>query len=129
MYGKIVPRAAVNDIMAKSMGMKESVPGEGDLASKSYDMKDSSKTAKTKSMIVKVQVCLNPFPGSDHMFIYNQTRNFQGSVAASTFRGKLLDSLIRRKGILGQKAYFIGYVENQGELTLRIDKMLPAQPW
>jgi hypothetical protein len=37
-------------------------------------------------------------------------------------------SLIKGKGSQ-VAAYFLGYVEKEGELTLMADKMLPAQDW
>jgi hypothetical protein len=132
-YESLIPTSAVAEMISRAWGMKEggTMTAE-DFESRTFDSSESTaKAAKDANMIVKIQVPLFVAPGQKaEMLLYNKSRTFQAHCDGGKGAGKELAELIRRKGIQGAKGYFIAFAEKKkGELTVMVDKMLPAQPW
>lgn len=132
MDSMIIPMSVISEAAAQAAGMREGTDAlsRESIEAKSVKMSEArAKYAKDKNMIVKVQVPLNPMPNHSDLLIYNKTRSFQCVADGTTPVGRRLDGIIRSRGIAGQKGYFLAYMEQEGELTLIVDKMLPTQPW
>ncbi|KAL4527494.1 hypothetical protein Ndes2437A_g02655 [Nannochloris sp. 'desiccata'] len=128
----MIPTSAVAEMISRAWGIKDggTMTAE-ELESRSIDIsKSRAKAAKDENMVVKVQVPVTLLPGQrNEMLLYNKSRSFSAHCDGGVGAGRELAALIKAKGIQGAKGYFLGYVEKEGELTLIVDKMLPAQPW
>jgi ankyrin repeat protein len=96
----------------------------------SSDPVSRTKAPKDASMVIKVQIPRFLMAGEKiELLLYNKSRSFQAHCDGGVGSGRVVYNLIKNKGIQQAKAYFLAYMEKEGELTLMIDKMLPAQPW
>jgi len=95
------------------------------------DRESKVKARKDASMVIKIQIPRIIIPGEKayEMLLYNKSRSFQAHCDGGEGTGRDVYNLIKDRGIQSAKGYFLGYMEKEGELTLMIDKMLPAQPW
>ena len=101
-----------------------------ELEKKSYKGTDINAAIKEGNMVIKVQVPIRLLPGQpNQIMMYNKTRSFQAYCDGNVGTGRELSILIKTRGLQGAKGYFLGFIEREGELTLLIDRMLPAQPW
>ena len=128
----ITPMSVISEAAACAAGMRESTDplSVDSIRAKSVKMTEArAKYAKDKNIIVKIQVPLDPRPDYCDLLIYNKTRSFQCVASGTTPEGRRLDSIIRSRGIAGQKGYFLAYMEKEAELTVIVDKLLPTQPW
>jgi tetratricopeptide (TPR) repeat protein len=128
----MIPSTAVGEMISRAWGLKDGgTMTAAELDAQSIDVSQSTaKAAKEANMVIKVQVPVRLAPGQkNEMLLYNKSRSFQAHCDGGKGAGRELANLIKSKGIQGAKGYFIGYVEKEGDLTVLIDKMLPAQPW
>jgi tetratricopeptide (TPR) repeat protein len=83
-----------------------------------------------KNLVFKVQVPINlPFGYPNYLKLSNKSKSFEVVCDGDVGTGKELAAVVKRRGVLGVKGYFLGFMNKDGELMLMVDKMLPAQPW
>jgi hypothetical protein len=88
------------------------------------------KNAKKKpdhTFVVKIQI---PMASSlQSLMVYNKTKSFQCMISTAEKRGRMIQNVIKEKGVMGMKAYFNVYVTKKKSLVVIKEPMLAPQPW
>lgn len=127
MHMMLLPTSSFGDQIAHATGLRSGAAP--DLAASAVRFtEDMVQAAADRNMLVKVQVPMDA-RGNNKLLVYNRQRSFQGFIDGSSGAGRRLAEVVRAQGVSGVKAYFVAFMEKQGELTLVADKVLPAQPW
>lgn len=84
------------------------------------------KFTKSKSMVIKVQVPLDP--GFGDLLIYTKKRDFFCQIRRVDKPAEY-GQVVRDQGVGGVKAYFNAELVNRDELVVKVSEILATQPW
>ncbi|KAJ8585815.1 hypothetical protein M405DRAFT_796362 [Rhizopogon salebrosus TDB-379] len=115
-------------------------PTYGDFSAKSKQPKNappSRKAFEQKSMIIKVQVPVDPFAptasytGLGGSLVHNKKKDFMCTISRSgnTTTYDEVVRTVRSRGVGGVKAHFAAELRSRDELVLKVSEPLAEQPF